>query len=139
MRVVERLEDLATAAAPLVLAAGAFDGVHRGHQSVITAARASAARCGGEAWVLTFEPHPLRVLRPAAAPPLLTDTPHKLTLLGALGVDGVALVPFTPELAALEPEAFVARLCDAAPGLSGVVVGENWTFGHRARGTFGFA
>ena len=135
MRTVTRLEDLAGEDRPLVLAAGAFDGVHRGHRDVIERAQRQAAAVGGKTWVMTFDPHPLKVLRPDIAPALLTSTPHKLQLLRELGVDGCAVLSFTTRFAAMEPEDFIAELREAAPSLRAVVVGTNWTFGHRARGT----
>lgn len=135
MRVLRQLEELGAVSGPLVLAAGFFDGLHRGHQAVLAAARAAAHATGAATWVLTLEPHPLKVLRPQAAPRLLTDTAHKLHLLDQLGVDGCLVLPFTPALAAVEPADFIAQLRRAAPGLIHMVVGPNWTFGHRARGT----
>jgi riboflavin kinase/FMN adenylyltransferase len=135
MRVLHQFDELRDIRGPLVLAAGYFDGVHRGHQAVIKAARAAAVPAHAGTWVLTLDPHPLKVLRPETAPRLLTSTPHKLRLLEALGVDGCLILPFTPALAALTPMEFVDRLCAAAPSLARMVVGPNWTFGRGARGT----
>lgn len=134
MRTITRLEQLSGTAQPIVMAAGAFDGVHIGHREVIGQAQGLARALGGQAWVMTFDPHPLKVLRPDAAPALLTSTPHKLQLLRGLGVDGCAVLPFTPHFAAIEPEPFLQDLRAAAPSLRAMVVGGNWTFGHRARG-----
>lgn len=134
MLVYKSLPQLSRIRRPLVLAAGAFDGVHRGHVSVIRQALTAAKAMGGEAWVLTFEPHPLRVLKPDQAPARLTSRDHRLKLLHAAGVDGCLVLPFTRQLAAVEPEDFVARLLSSAPSLKSLVVGENWTFGRRARG-----
>lgn len=134
MRTVTRLKDLSGETRPLVLAAGAFDGVHRGHREVIARARQQADAAGGQTWVMTFDPHPLKVLRPEIAPALLTSTPHKLRLLRDLGVDGCAVLSFTPRFAAVEPESFIEDLWEAVPALRAIVVGTNWTFGHRARG-----
>jgi len=135
MRITRQLEDLKLDTRPVVLAVGYFDGVHRGHQVVIGAAAEKARSMRGEAWVLTLDPHPLKVLKPQAAPPLLTSTEHKLELMAPLGIDGCVVLPFTAELAAEEPEEFVARLHRAAPNLRELVVGQNWTFGHKGRGT----
>ncbi len=123
------------ARAPLVLAAGSFDGLHQGHQALMSTAARKAAAVGGEAWVLTFEPHPARVLAPEKAPPLLTSRDEKLRLIADLGMDGVLELAFTPSFAETEAEAFVAQLVAAAPRLAAVVVGGNWHFGRRARGT----
>ena len=135
MRTITRLEQLQEETRPLVLAAGAFDGVHRGHRVVLQRALELARNLQGSAWVMTFDPHPLKLLRPEIAPPLITSTPHKLQLLRALGLDGCAVLPFTPVLAAVEAEPFIAGLKAAAPTLAKLVVGANWTFGHGAQGT----
>ncbi len=134
MRTVTALEALNGATRPIVFAAGAFDGVHLGHQAVLAEARRRASALGGEAWALTFDPHPMKVLRPDRAPALITSTPHRLRLLAETGVDGVALLPFDAFFAEQEPEAFIARVCAAVPTLRAMVVGANWTFGRRARG-----
>lgn len=134
MRTLHTLQELSSVSRPLVLAAGTFDGVHTGHASVIDHARRAAEAMNGETWVLTFDPHPLKILHPASAPGLLTSTPHKVQLLAALSVDGCLVLPFTPELARVEPEDFINQLCHAAPSLKAIVIGANWTFGRKARG-----
>lgn len=134
MRTVTRLEELAGEPGPILFAAGAFDGVHLGHRAVIQRARELAGPAGGQVWVLTFDPHPLKLLRPDRAPALLTSTPHRLRLLRELDVAGVALLPFTHAFAAQEPEVFVEKLRATLPGLRAFVVGSNWTFGRAARG-----
>lgn len=134
MEIARDIAGLRDARRPVVLAAGVFDGVHRGHVSVLDTALRDAAARNGDAWVLTFDPHPLRILHPPAAPAMLTSTPHKLMLLGRTGMAGCVVQPFTRELADLEPEAFIDRLCADVPTLAALVVGYNWTFGRRARG-----
>ena len=119
---------------PRCLAIGAFDGIHIGHQRLIAEACTRATQVAGEAWLLTFDPHPSRVLRPGDAPPLLTSTPHKLRLLEQTGLHGVVVHPFTRALSRLTPRAFWAQLTAAVPGLHTVIVGGNWRFGHRAGG-----
>ena len=79
-----RIADLAALPGPVVLAIGVFDGVHPGHRAVIERAMRDAADLGGTACVVTFDPHPARILRPEKAPHLLTSTPHKLRLIRAL-------------------------------------------------------
>ena len=120
---------------PVLLAAGFFDGVHRGHQAIIRKMVSVARRERGAAWVMTFDTHPRKVLFPLAAPRLLTSTPHKLRLLKALGVHGCIVIPFTRSLARLAPKAFIAMLALAAPALRQIVIGRNWTFGRQGRGT----
>ena len=135
MNVLQDLAPLKRKRKPVVAAAGFFDGVHLGHRKIIDIAVACARDLGGEAWVMTFDTHPLRVLNPGAAPPLLTSTRHKLRLLAKLNIDGCLVLPFNRELAALEPERFVSHLLGSAPSLAAFVVGRNWNFGRQGRGT----
>lgn len=134
MRITRQLDDLKLEHGPIVMAVGSFDGVHKGHQVIIGRAVEKARAAAGESWVLTLDPHPLEVLKPDTAPPLITCTQHKLRLIEELGVDGCVVMSFTRELAAEEPGAFLARLKAGAPALRELVVGSNWTFGHRGRG-----
>ncbi len=119
---------------PLVLVIGAFDGIHIGHQKLINEAIDRARAIQGEAWLLTFDPHPSRVLRPDEAPLLLTSSTHKKRILETQGLDGVIFHPFTPELATCAPTYFIEELLAAMPKLHTIVVGTNWHFGHRAKG-----
>jgi riboflavin kinase / FMN adenylyltransferase len=116
------------------MAAGFFDGVHRGHRRVLDVTRAASRAHGGEAWVLTFDRHPLRVLEPARAPRLLTALPHKLRLLERQGIEACLALRFTRRLAAQEPERFVRTLRTRVPSLAEMVVGRNWRFGREGRG-----
>jgi len=116
------------------LAIGAFDGIHIGHQALIQRTVDAAHNNGGSGWLLTFDPHPSRVLRPDQGPLLLTSTEHKLRLLKSYGLDGMVVHPFTAELAAWPAATFLERLRDAMPGLRVVVVGANWRFGCGATG-----
>jgi riboflavin kinase/FMN adenylyltransferase len=134
MRIARQLRDLSALGDPVVLAIGSFDGVHRGHQALIARAGQEAAARRGRLWVMTFDPHPLKVLRPDAAPALLTSTPHKLKILSELGVPDCLVMPFDRTLAAQSPDEFLAALRRHAPAVRAVVVGRNWRFGHRAAG-----
>ncbi|NQT92051.1 MAG: bifunctional riboflavin kinase/FAD synthetase [Lentisphaerae bacterium] len=138
MEVLTVLERMRRKKAPVALAAGFFDGVHRGHQKVILKTVEAARALGGEAWVLTFDTHPTKVLRPGSAPLLLTSNEHKLRLLQALGVDGCLLVPFTLSLAELRPEAFVSTLLESIPSLKEIMVGRDWRFGRNQTGDAAF-
>lgn len=121
-------------ARPLCLAAGVFDGVHRGHRAVIQAARREAERIGGVCWVLTFDQHPRRVVGGGASPPLLTNWERKMALFRALGVEGCFLLRFTPSLAALTPIAFLQRLRKTFPQWRMISVGADWRFGRQRKG-----
>ncbi len=115
------------------VAIGNFDGVHLGHQRLLVLARERAAE-GGRAGVLTFDPHPVRVLRPRFAPPLVTPLPRKLELLAAQGMNVAVVQPFDMAYAATPAEEFVARDLEERLGVRDVVVGWDFTAGHeRAR------
>jgi riboflavin kinase/FMN adenylyltransferase len=134
MQRLDKIEDIAALEGPLFLAFGVFDGVHIGHRAVIGRAVDGARSVGGISGVVTFEPHPIRVLAPEKAPRrLLASVEHKQEILGELGVDVLVVVPFNPEFARTEPAEFVGALNKAAKDLRMLAVGEDWKFG-RGRG-----
>lgn len=116
------------------MALGNFDGVHAGHQAVIAAAVAHARSRGVPALVATFDPHPSRFFRPDAPPFALTRTDQRVALLGALGVDGVVVIPFDAALAALPADAFMKQWLQDRLGLTHVVTGEDFQFGKARSG-----
>lgn len=120
-------------AGPCVLVLGTFDGVHRGHQALLMAGHELAQRHGLPLNVCTFEPHPLRVLRPEAAPPLLTTLPERARLMASFGVDNLCVSTFTRAMAARSPEDFLRDL-GARYQPAAVVCGFNHTFGAHGRG-----
>ena len=109
---------------PRRIAVGEFDGVHLGHREVIR----------GNDTVLTFEPHPLRVVRPEAAPKLLTSLEAKAELVEALGVAELVVIPFDASFAHQSPQAFIDEVLVGRLGATHVSVGENFRFGHGAAG-----
>ncbi|MGE3275683.1 MAG: bifunctional riboflavin kinase/FAD synthetase [Vicinamibacterales bacterium] len=119
-----------------VLALGNFDGLHRGHVKIIDRVRRGAAERGGTPLVLTFEPHPPRVVRPDKAPPLLMTAGQKLEALERAGIQGVAVVRFTPELSRWSPEEFVRRVLVDWLHVSEVWVGADFLFGRDRSGNF---
>jgi len=130
MRTIESLDELQTISEPLHLALGVFDGVHIGHQAVISVAVEAARECGGVVGVLTFEPHPIRVLAPEKAPRrILASIQHKKDLLIELGVDVLVVIPFTVEFAKLEASEFLQQLNRSAVNLKTLTMGEDWKFG----------
>jgi riboflavin kinase/FMN adenylyltransferase len=137
MKVLASLRSLGNERHPIVLAVGFFDGVHKGHQKVVQVAVNKARRTGGQAWVLTFDPHPLDVLSPSAAPLLLTSIEHRQRLLESLGLDGCIVMSFNHRLAGMEPVAFARLLRHSIPTLSEVIVGQNWRFGKHGTGDTG--
>jgi riboflavin kinase/FMN adenylyltransferase len=122
------------ALAPLALAIGNFDGVHRGHQELARLARERAAALGGEAGVLTFWPHPARIFAPSLAPPLIVSLERRLELLAETGIDVAIVEPFTRALAAIEAEDFVRDFLAARLGAREIVVGYDFSFGRDRRG-----
>lgn len=131
---MDSLASLRTLQVPLHLALGVFDGVHLGHRAVIGQALDAAKQSGGMAGVLTFDPHPIRVLAPDRAPRrLLASLDHKAELLERIGVGLLVALTFDKERAAQEAEAFVGELL-SVPMLKGIAVGEDWRFGKGRRG-----
>ena len=122
------ISELAGIREPVFLAVGVFDGVHLGHRAVIDRALSDARSSGGAAVAVTFDPHPIRVLRPERAPRLLTSTPHKLRLIRALGVPHLLVIPFDLVFAATPPDEFIRQL-SAACALREICVGHQWSFG----------
>jgi riboflavin kinase/FMN adenylyltransferase len=118
-----------------VVTVGNFDGVHLGHQRVVDRAREVAHEHGDVPVVaVTFDPHPMAVLRPEHAPPTLTTIDTRAALLGSAGVDHVLVVPFSREVAAWSPERFVTDILVDALHARAVVVGANFRFGAKASG-----
>jgi riboflavin kinase/FMN adenylyltransferase len=119
----------------VVLTLGNFDGVHRGHQAIISEAHARAAVTGGQVVALTFHPHPLAVLAPDRAPGMIRSLHDRLADLRAAGVAVTVAQRFTRAFASLEPDQFVERFLLPSLELTHVVVGYNVTFGQGRRGT----
>ncbi|MBE3575947.1 MAG: bifunctional riboflavin kinase/FAD synthetase [Firmicutes bacterium] len=120
---------------PSAVALGTFDGVHLGHQKLIRAMVDSARRANLQAVVFTFDRHPLQVLRPQSAPPSLTDNEGRARQIAQTGADLLLVCPFTPEFAALPPEAFVQKILGEMLQARQVWVGFNFTFGRGGAGT----
>jgi riboflavin kinase / FMN adenylyltransferase len=117
-----------------VVTIGVFDGVHRGHQVIVSRAVALARASGLPCVVLTFDPHPGDVVRPGTRVPMLSTVAHRIELLYEVGADAVWVLPFTLELSQLTAEEFVLDVLVARLHAQSVVVGANFHFGHRAAG-----
>lgn len=134
MRIV-RLEDLGPQGWPSpAITVGNFDGVHLGHRALAAVAVGDAHQLAGTAVVLTFDPHPARVLSPDRGPSALMTLDQKARALSALGVDVLAVLPFTRAIAERTAESFVSDVLHGALGARLVVVGENFRFGKGRRG-----
>jgi riboflavin kinase / FMN adenylyltransferase len=119
-----------------VLALGNFDGLHRGHIKIIERVRRVAFERGGTSLVLTFDPHPPRIVRPDKAPPLLMTLDQKVEALRKAGIQGVAIVTFTHELSRWQPEAFVKTVLVDWLRVAEVWVGADFLFGRDRSGNF---
>src|SRR5213594_1858193 len=119
-----------------VLALGNFDGLHRGHRKILDRVQRVAGERGATSVVMTFDPHPPRVVRPDKAPPLLMTTAQKLEAIAQAGVHGAAIVRFTPEMSRWEPETFVRTVLVDWLRVAEVWVGANFLFGHDRIGNF---
>jgi len=115
-----------------VVVIGVFDGVHKGHQELLNRAKAIAA--GREIIALTFDPHPTTVFAPDRAPSMLTTLSDRVELLKIHGADQVAVMKFNEKFAAMSPEDFVEGVLIDQLHASTVIVGENFTYGHKAAG-----
>lgn len=120
-----------------VLTIGVFDGVHRGHQKLIGRAVELAGEHGVPSVLMTFDPHPAEVVRPGSHPAQLTTLRRRADLVERLGVDVFSVLPFTPELSRMPADEFVHEVLVERLHVAAVVVGENFTFGHRAAGHVG--
>jgi riboflavin kinase/FMN adenylyltransferase len=117
------------------VAIGNFDGVHRGHARIVEQLRQRAKEVGGPAVVFTFDPHPVRLLRPAEAPPPLCWTNRKAELLAALGVDALIAYPTDETLLQKSPQEFFRDIVNSSLGAKALVEGANFRFGHNRAGT----
>ena len=128
------LSDVPAGFGPSVVTIGVYDGVHRGHQVGVGRTVKLARERNAAAVVVTFAPHPMAVVHPAAVPPALSTVEQRLDLLEALGVDATLVLPFTVDVSRWSPAEFVDLVLVRALGAVGVLVGEDFRFGHRAAG-----
>jgi len=117
-----------------VVTVGTFDGVHRGHRDVVEKLVARAGELGVASVLVTFEPHPMEIVNPAAAPPLLTTREEKLEVLAETGLEYLAVVPFTQSLAAFSAEEFVGRVLRRCFRMKELLIGYDHGFGRQRAG-----
>src|SRR5262249_43852321 len=134
MKILRSISELAHLPGPLFLAIGVFDGVHRGHQAVISTSADHPRSSNRTPVVFTFDPHPMKILRPTEAPQLLTATQHKIKLIRNLGVQHLLVIKFDKAFAATAPEDFVQQLVTYSKPLREICVGHEWSFGKGRRG-----
>ncbi|MGH9868949.1 MAG: bifunctional riboflavin kinase/FAD synthetase [Candidatus Polarisedimenticolia bacterium] len=135
MKVFRDLDAVGALPSPIV-AIGNFDGVHLGHQKIIETVTARARAVGGTSILMTFDPHPLTILRPTGRPPLIMPMSEKIRMLGTLGLDMMLIVPFTREFASIPAEAFVEDVLARRLRATEVHVGTNFHFGKGGVGDF---
>jgi len=119
----------------LVVGLGNFDGMHKGHQKLIAELVSLSHELDGTPAVFTFHPHPQAVLDPENSPPLLLSMKAKQEIIAGLGIKVLLIIPFNLDFAGLSPEDFIRQVLHEELGLKGVVVGYDYTFGYRGRGT----
>jgi riboflavin kinase/FMN adenylyltransferase len=135
MRVVNSLDELAGNRQRTVVSAGNFDGVHLAHRAVLECVREDARARHARSAVLTFEPHPMRILRPQSAPRLITPLEEKIRYLQTTGIDLCVVLPFSRDLSLLQPEQFVDTVLVTGLGTISIHEGASFHFGHRQAGT----
>jgi riboflavin kinase / FMN adenylyltransferase len=135
MHIIRRLDALPAAARGGAVSIGNFDGVHRGHIEIVRRLLERAADVSGPAIVFTFDPHPVRLLRPEQSPPPLTWTERKAELLAAHGVDWIVAYPTDEALLQLSAAEFFQRIVRGALDARALVEGPNFFFGHNREGT----
>lgn len=134
MDVFRSFEEIPPHYGPTVASVGNFDGVHRAHQHVLAEVVNRAKARGARSLAVTFDPHPTRVLRPHAAPKLITPLPVKLQLLEKTGLDAALVVPFTRDLSLVHPKQFAKDYLKDKLQVLEVHEGANFHFGHKAEG-----
>jgi riboflavin kinase/FMN adenylyltransferase len=134
MQIFHNLGEIPRSFGHTVVSIGNFDGVHLGHQFILERLRLSAAARSSRSVAVTFDPHPLRILRPESCPRLITPLETRLELLRDAGVDAVLVLPFTTELSRMRAAEFVTVIVHDALRAVEVHEGTNFRFGYRAEG-----
>jgi riboflavin kinase / FMN adenylyltransferase len=133
-RIFRSLDEIPADFGPSSLTIGNFDGVHEGHRRIFRRVRELASARGLKPSVLTFNPHPTRVVAPERAPRLMTSSEERAVLMVKEGIEQVLILPFDTSVAQLSPAAFVEQILVHKLGVRAVVVGDNFRFGHRQAG-----
>jgi len=137
VRIFRSLEEARSRFGPSALTIGNFDGVHVGHVRILRRVCDAAREKGWTPSVLTFDPHPTKVVAPGRSPRLMTTPEQRCLLMEQEGIRQVLILPFTPEVAQLKPEQFAADVLVQALDVKAVLVGENFRFGHKHAGELG--
>ena len=132
--IIRDLEELQQPLKNPVLTIGNFDGVHKGHLALFDKVKERAKAVGGQSVVMTFDPHPMKVMNPQGGPPVITPTQQKLRLIEEAGIDVIICLKFTEEFAKIRAREFVEKILVGKIGVKEVVVGYDYTFGYRREG-----
>jgi len=138
MKIIDNLEAISRPFHNAVITIGNFDGVHIGHQALFHEVVEKADAIGGTAIAMTFEPHPLRVLKKNGNPPLITLYEQKAELIASSGIDVLICIPFTSEFANISADAFIRDILVKKIGVTAIVTGKDYTFGKNREGNLHF-
>jgi riboflavin kinase / FMN adenylyltransferase len=136
MKLIEGLDKIEKPFKNAVVTIGNFDGVHVGHQALFHQVIEKADAIGGTAVAVTFEPHPIRVLKKNGNPPLITLYEQKVELIGRSAIDFLVVIPFTMEFAAIPADAFIEDILVKKIGMKAIIIGEDYNFGKNREGDF---
>ena len=134
MKIIYDLKELKKPLNHPVLTIGNFDGVHRGHLALFDKVKKIAKAINGQSAVMTFEPHPIKVMKPGNGPPLITPINQKLKLIVDVGIDVIFCIPFTTQFASISAQDFVRNILVDIIGIREIVVGYDYTFGSKRLG-----
>lgn len=134
MPVISNLEDFQQTLQNPVLTIGNFDGVHKGHLALFDLVKQRAEAIGGQSVLMTFDPHPIKVMKPGDGPPLITLTEQKLELIQGSGIQMIFCIPFSRQFAAISAKDFVQRILVDKIGIQELVVGYDYSFGSGREG-----
>jgi riboflavin kinase/FMN adenylyltransferase len=134
MQVFRDLNEAKGRFGPCALTIGNFDGTHLAHQALFAEVALLAKSRNWRPAALTFDPHPAHIVAPAHAPKRITNFEQRVQVMEACGLERVLILPFTPELAQVSPEAFVKDILVSALNTKAIVVGDNFRFGHKHAG-----
>lgn len=134
MELIKDLKIFTKYSRPIFLALGNFDGIHKGHSSIIKSIVKQAQKHNGESWVFSFNPHPLKIIKPNSKLKLLTTVKQKSYILSELNLDGLIIHIFNKSVMNMKPEDFFYYLFENIPTLMSITVGEEWSFGRNKTG-----
>jgi len=137
MAIISDLQQLKEPLINPVLTIGNFDGVHKGHLALFDMVKERARSIGGQSALMTFDPHPIKVMKPGNDPPLITLTQQKLELIEDADIDVIFCIPFTKEFASISASEFVQNILVDRIGVREIVVGYDYTFGQGRKGDIG--